>query len=1043
MSRFDIQQSDFGRNGKFITRTSAVTDSKNFSGIQFDGSNGLRVDQNPGEIGFYTERQKPYNVTDYQSYKPRSNVPSKTNIENKIKNDLIKSLNKPEIIYKKIVDEARTLPYISLIEPTFSTVYSDTLLTNLTQMYINSPNFYVSVVRSDTNLTTYQKFIYLLVIIKYCSEHSEDNDFIKIDKQVSSLIEWCKLKKISDIDFYLDGPRNPTNYVTSQNDVKTKNDKVLLFGDIYNSLISISNTIDNISEYLQLTEQQAINQNTKQINETIITRKNPYDKLLNRAEAYTLSIDSSLNCEFQKDDKNNLLVSFNNIDLGNSNAKKINLKLDEIINEQKEKEINPKITNRKLMNIMNNYSSISIKSLLISKQTYKTSLDIFDKLYVVFPGVTMEGRFNQPYTTGTLQISGHFNTNNNSKYWEFVPDNSDGITYIPTTVNVENSVFYITDNPNQKNGLSYYDYQTNLTTINYYNIPIIVQDTDYSDMDTYIISFNKINDLKINKLGYSFLYNKTIGTLQLLKNYYALEDIPLYGAKKGFYKTIKTVDEEYKPIEPVSKQYIYSTVLKSIRNGDKGVILPNIIHPLTKESVKKLQNQEIKTFTFEGVTYKLFTSLGKPIDPDSVLQSVNYSTYSLQNPKVIVNLKNNYEEAKNRQLTYVSIDNKTKIIIYNSKTKQYFNYNYICSVNNIIDFTDFCNSLYLQLVDEYNQKLRNYNTVEHNNANIVKLTSSLEDFKSEEDYYLFNGLFTPDYDYDIEYSEVKSFKGPFITEDNEIVLNNVFRFEDFFTTDNNKVYKLKDYYENENNYIIIDENLKIINPTLGSTDYSRNLFSGTVIGFMNSNGVFKEYQLDKTGVSEMKFEIYQLDQIRTVTFSNVWRRIVYESEDDFVNNTSNYHVDFVSRSFDKEKNLYKTFKIETDLFDIKFSLDDFIQSYIKFYQTDYEYIKTFSSYNDLELSTVTNQTKLTRPGSFDTRVKIKYFINHIDNYKQGLLINKSGLNFNTNTITLNDNNYVLEIISDDICYINYKTPMTGNNVIYSNGSCVKMILEFK
>ncbi len=1055
---FNIQQSDFGRNGKLVNKSGGGTNSSMYSGVQFESGSGLRIDQTPGDMSYYTERKQPFSITDYQYSTMVSNTPTNRDSETVVKNQLSKMLEKPETIYKKVVDDARTLPYIGIIEPNLSTLYSNIILKNFTNLYTYAPTFYLQIVRNQKNILEYQKFIYLLVIIKFCDAHRDDKDFLGLDDSVKILVEWCKLKKLPDIDFYIQGPQCPTNYVNSVQDIKSNSDKVLLFSEIYGGLISTSNVVSNISNYLQVTEQQNLNKRVSEVQNSINNRPNSFDKLLNEAGSYTLSIDTAVNCQFNEDENNNLIVDFSGASLGNSNkVDMVNLSIDSAEISMDPIRAEPKIAGGKMTRLMNNYTNFNIKNLLISKQTFKTSLDAFDKLYVVFPGITLDGKFNQVYTTGTLQVSGRFKTNQNTKYWEFVPDNENGLTYNPMSVNVKSTDFYISDCPSGKNSLSYYAFKTSVKNDNYYNCPIIVQPLGTEDMDTYIIRINSIGFGKIQEKAYTFLYNRSIGTLQLLNETYDFDSVPKF-EKKGRYRVISQPDELYKPVMSVTKEMIRGEVIRALnsKQQSRGIVLPNVVQPITVEQIRALQKAEQQTFSFNCSTYRLFDSNARAINPEHLVRLINFSTYNLTNPLVIIDLNYYYQDAVNKRQETVSIptsmygENGDRVIVtkslINPKTGKYMDYTTFCRRNSVIGVDEYSSLLYEQINNQYILAKRSYEAEDHSLVGSVELRNELGDFTSQREYDLYNGLFTPDYEYIIDYSSTLTARGRFVGETSDVINNYVFNFSDFLTQTEDGDIVFKDYYDNGNNRVIVPDNLKIITSPFDQTDPAGRYFSGTSIGFIDENGEFVERKSFYTTTTKTEIELEQPDSTTgntIIAFENVWRRIVYQNQDDYMNNADVYTIDFVSRSMNSEKNINKTYKIDTDLFNIDFTVDDFIFSYLLMLNPSEVYGKTYSNINELGLSLVTDNTKNTKPGLFEKKVKVKYFINFIEQNKMGLLIKQPNFDFNTLDVMFKGESYILETINNNLFMINYKEPLDGTEVVYSKGSRVKIIIEMK
>ena len=255
---------------------------------------------------------------------------------------------------------------------------------------------------------------------------------------------------------------------------------------------------------------------------------------------------------------------------------------------------------------MNQFTMFKIKSLLVLKTTYKTSLDNFDNIYIVFPGINIDGKFNQVFNTGCLQVSGKFIENNNEKYWEFVPNNENGVVYKPTTAEVNNLGFYISDKPNSVSHILYNNFKIETYKSNYFNCPIIVQNFDNLNDDqlklkemynldftqnVYLIRSYKIgNDGKPSALNYSFLYNKKFKYIQLLNNNYDLSTVPLYYSqklRKTKVNTTKAIILPNKPEIKASRNVILDLLEMAESMEETKIFVPNSMSYITHDEIEK------------------------------------------------------------------------------------------------------------------------------------------------------------------------------------------------------------------------------------------------------------------------------------------------------------------------------------------------------------------------------------------------------------------------------------------------------------------------
>ena len=572
---------DVKTRGQKILRQSDGSISTSYS-VNINNE-GLQYDQSLGRAMLAKEREAPMKINDYHTKHFITTIPH----ENIIKKQLIEGLKweTPENIYNLIMNDIRVLPKIQYIERMISGYYSQIIINNLINIYNNAPQFFNDVINKNLmNFKMYQCFIYLLTFIAIVYEHKDDEEFLHKDTDTGSIrdiIEWCRNRRIQDINYLLQGPL--TNQIYNVD-----------FIEIYNSLISLTKSISEINEYLQLATLQEINLNILKFDDNLKFRPNVFEKMTNDALSYTINIDTNLNSSFHFDNQNNLVVNCNDIDLGASVSDPINLDINKTeVNTNLMKQ-EPKNNAMKFTNLLNKSSKFIIKSLLILKTTYDVNLDIYDNCYVIFPQITMDGQFNQVFQTGTLQIAGKFKENENTKYWEFVPFISSGISYLPTTANVKQFEFYISPRPDKSSIINANNFIIDETIYNYYNISIDVENVadNFNSNEVYLIRLNKINKKgNLDKINYTYLYNRTLKTIQVLQGNYDLTNIPLYNKNRKM-KSVKIDVGMMKPIEPLSLMQILNLIDNTFR-------LPKIV-PITNlkvvsdkmaEAILKGQNQ--------------------------------------------------------------------------------------------------------------------------------------------------------------------------------------------------------------------------------------------------------------------------------------------------------------------------------------------------------------------------------------------------------------------------------------------------------------------
>lgn len=418
-------------------------------------------------------------------------------------------LLKSKFIYNQICDSARVIPKISLLEEKVGSIFNLRIMKNLINLKTFSPLFYTEHCKIRENFIIYQVLIYLCILIIYVYENRENQSFIKIDSDITKVIEWAQCRNLPDLSYIIIGPTVNTNY---QIDYK----------NLYKYLISPANSSlkygDNITEYMQLMSSRTLEKLVADNTYVNQTRPNPYDKLQNISETYLIYFDTNAGCEFKHNENNDLVVDCQNISIGNVSDDKINMKYDEKINTNKLLNIDPKTASGQLNRLLTKYNTIKINNLLVSESTYQTQLNLYEKLYVVFPNIYMYTRTNQIYNTGTLQISGRFKLNE-QYYYEFIPDRLEGISYKTLTAHVKNINFYITDHPGNYNSLIHYEPNLKVESDRIYNVPVVINSRIIpKNKSNYLIEFY-INDASNNLMPINkstFIYNKDHSIIQLL-----------------------------------------------------------------------------------------------------------------------------------------------------------------------------------------------------------------------------------------------------------------------------------------------------------------------------------------------------------------------------------------------------------------------------------------------------------------------------------------------------------------------------------------------
>ena len=649
------------------------------------GQEGLQYDQNIGRANLMKEREAALTVADYSKRNFISNDPHQSDLRHRLLQTL--KFSYPNIIYESVIADARTLPKILFLEQLVSSYYSRIIMNNITNIYTYSPSFYAKVLTSsDINFKMYERFIYLLTLIQIVLDNKDQSDFMEKDDRMRDVVEWCLTRKIQDINYLLQGPTSNQEYSI---------DFILM----YNSLISPSSSKSSVSDYLVLATLQEVNANFLKYREEFIKNPNVYDKNPNYAQSYTISIDTRQNAKFKYDNIGNLVVDCNDVDLGSSTNDNVDLDINNTIVNTETLKYEPKSQPTKFANLLHQFSIFRIKSLLILKTTYKTALRNYDTCYITFPNITLDGRFNQVYKNGALQVAGKFKENNNNKYWEFEPFND--VVYIPKTANVKRFEFYVSPKPGTSNKPNPNNFKIASEVNKYFNIPIRVHSIEELNKtplapnhellpETYIIRSYKISNKTGNPspLKYTFLYNKTMKTIQVLPGQMDISNTPKFGVKKQM-KTLRIHTGMMKPQNPATRVVIYESIKDAIYFNKTTFTLPRIIPLADLNCIEylvgqaRLKGEDSIKFDTDIRAYR-FVIPEVILNRNFINDNISTSTALTEWLRIIINTvgynivesdNDEYNKLKAEVINKVNdalVNNKTEIYIVDIKASEIF-----------------------------------------------------------------------------------------------------------------------------------------------------------------------------------------------------------------------------------------------------------------------------------------------------------------------------------------------------------------------------------
>lgn len=369
-------------------------------------------------------------------------------------------------LHDQIITDARTLPVITQLEEQVSNYYNTHFMSNLNNIYNNSPAFFMkNFLSNSVSFEKYQLYYYLLCYITYITENMTSEDFMRISG-IDRVISWVSLRRDPNIAYIIVGPTDNTPFNVN-------------YEEHYLTLMSTASSMDQIVQYQQLITAQTTSDDLMKIFRFLLTNPNVYVKTPDEAKKFTINIDSARGVIVEIDKYNNLVFDCGYVELGDTTAQ--NLEASRYSNmtfEAKPPEIDSRIATKKLENIFNQYSRLKIKELVFDESTFISSLTAFPKIFLVFHGIACSER--AVYTsvnTSDLKIGGSFRKTNRG--YEFVPD-VDAITYRPAQTRVSAFRMYISLNPAEMNVIMPNEYVIRVPKQNIYQHPICV-DVKFND----------------------------------------------------------------------------------------------------------------------------------------------------------------------------------------------------------------------------------------------------------------------------------------------------------------------------------------------------------------------------------------------------------------------------------------------------------------------------------------------------------------------------------------------------------------------------------
>ena len=413
------------------------------------------------------------------------------------------SWKSPDLLYDKMMNDARNVfPRNIKIKLSVNEYYTDMIKINLNNIYNYAPRFFTDNFISSSGVNNaafeaYQVYIYLLCFIQYTYDHRNDIDIRELDN-IDLILNWIITRRDPSIEYIISGPTVNSNLCNVD------------FREHYKTLISPSNDMTNIIQYNQLSTTQTISSDIYTLMTFLRNNPNVYIKTPDEARKYNVNIDSSRDVMVTIDNDNNLIFNCNRVNLGDTTEQNKLAKYNNLESIITNNIVDSMINTRKLAEIFHNYSRLKILEFVISADTYITSLDVFNKIFIVFKGVSCSERnvYNN-IPTNYLKIGGSFKRT--SRGYEFVQD-VDAITYKSVLADVKSFEIYLTLDPSSENVLIPNEYILSFTKDKVFQHPVETGITFNSNKIT-LQSFEPDNMITHNAIIPTFNSNiKTIHT---------------------------------------------------------------------------------------------------------------------------------------------------------------------------------------------------------------------------------------------------------------------------------------------------------------------------------------------------------------------------------------------------------------------------------------------------------------------------------------------------------------------------------------------------
>ena len=368
-----------------------------------------------------------------------------------------------DFLYDRMMKDARNVfPRNRELKNKVAIYYEEMIRQNLNNLYHYAPKFFADnfVTKNYINnaaFEAYQIYIFLLCFIHWTDIHRLDTDVRELDN-IDKILNWIATRRDPSIEYIINGPSGNSDLSLTD------------FRAHYRTLIDTSNEMSEIIAYNQLSSTQTISSDLYNLLHLIQSLPNVYYKNPDEARKYNINIDSAKDVLVSIDNDNNLIFDCSYVNLGDVTEQNKLAKFDNLESVITNNKVNSMINTKKLAELFHNYSRIKILELVMTPDTYISSLDAFSKVFVVFKGVSCSERnVYNTIPTNYLKIGGKFIKT--KRGYEFQMD-VDAITYKSVLADVKSFEVYLTLDPNYTNQIIPNEYALTFSKHKIYQHPI-------------------------------------------------------------------------------------------------------------------------------------------------------------------------------------------------------------------------------------------------------------------------------------------------------------------------------------------------------------------------------------------------------------------------------------------------------------------------------------------------------------------------------------------------------------------------------------------